>query len=266
MKIIDCHTHVYPDKIAAAASAAIGEFYGLPMTYDGSVAELRKNCKENNISACLICSVATSPAQVNSVNRFISETAKTSGGLFFALGTLHPDMTREEIIAELDKFPEYELKGVKLHPDFQKFEADTANAIYDEVQNRKLKLLIHAGDERYSFSEPFRIEKIAKQFPLTDIIAAHFGGWSVWERFEDSVEKLAEYKNVYIDTSSSLYELAPDKAEKIIHTFGAERVLFGTDYPMWETGLELERFFALDLTRHEQSLILAGNAERLFFN
>ena len=75
---------------------------------------------------------------------------------------------------------------------------------------------------------------------------------------------MASYKNFYVDTSSSLYALSPERATEIIRTYGKERVLFATDYPMWRFDEELARFDALALTEEERAYICYKNAERLF--
>lgn len=69
--------------------------------------------------------------------------------------------------------------------------------------------------------------------------------------------------NVYFDTSSTLAFLSEEDAKKIIDALGAERFLFGTDYPMWAPLGELKRFMRLCLTERERELILAKNAENL---
>ena len=66
-----------------------------------------------------------------------------------------------------------------------------------------------------------------------------------------------------VDTSSSFYWLKPERALEIIRAFGADRVLFGTDYPMWNPAEELERFHRLLLTDEEEEKILCLNAGTL---
>ena len=46
--------------------------------------------------------------------------------------------------------------------------------------------------------------------------------------------------------------------------YGADRVLFGTDYPMWDPSEELARFNAIPLTEEERERVLWKNADRLF--
>ena len=69
---------------------------------------------------------------------------------------------------------------------------------------------------------------------------------------------------MYTDCSSSLSFLTPEEARESIAHFGPERVMFGTDFPMWPVEEELARFFALGLTREENAQILYGTFGALF--
>ena len=93
------------------------------------------------------------------------------------------------------------------------------------------------------------------------MVGAHFGGWSVWE---EAAEKLASLPNLYVDCSSSLPYIGSETAKKLVHIYGADKVLFGTDYPMWSPSEELENFFKIGLTEEENKMIFADNARRVF--
>jgi len=261
MRIIDSHVHIYPEKIAARASAGIGEFYSMPVKYDGTVTRLREICERNNISKCVACSVATVSEQVVSINNFLAESVAQSGGFIAGLCALHPDMSEVEIESELLRIKALGLIGIKIHPDFQRFRVDGARAykIYDSARG-KFPILIHAGDKRFGFSQPAKLAKVMRDFPDLTIIAAHFGGWSEW----GDVKCLAGFDNLYVDTSSSLYELIPETANKLINMFGGERVLFGTDYPMWDADGELKFIERLKLPERVREFILYKNAERVY--
>ncbi|MBE6655837.1 MAG: amidohydrolase [Ruminococcaceae bacterium] len=260
MKRIDCHCHIYPEAIAARAVAGTGKFYDLPLVYGGTLSDLISVHDGVKISGGVIFSVATTPRQAESINRFIAETAAESGGRFIGLGTVHPDS--ETIEEDIENIIALGLRGVKLHPDIQKFRVDAPKClkIYELCEGR-LPVLLHAGDHRYDFSNPRRLSSVLSVFPSLTVIGAHFGGWSVWE---EAVALLTSYKNFYVDTSSSLYALSPERATEIIRAYGKERVLFATDYPMWRMDEELARFDSLALTEEEKACILYKNAERLF--
>lgn len=260
-KIIDAHCHIYPDKIAAKAAKATCDFYeGLGSTLDGTVSTLLKEAEIAGISHCLVQSVATTPKQVSSINNFIATAVAESNGKFTGLGTLHPDS--EDIKRDADEIISLGLKGVKLHPDIQRFKIDDYRMlkIYELCEGR-LPLLIHTGDRRYDFSNPNRMMPILDIYKNLTVIGAHFGGWSVWE---DATKKLSKYKNFYVDCSSSLYALTPEKAKELILSYGTDRVLFGTDYPMWTPKDEIARFMQIDLTTKERKDILYNNAAKMF--
>lgn len=261
MEIIDAHAHIYPDKIAEKASIAIGEFYDLHMCYKGDVKTLLEEGKNAGVSRFLVHSVATTPHQVHSINEFLYSELNAHKE-FIGFIALHPALSEEEVINEINWGIERGFKGIKLHPDFQKFNIDDpiAYKIYKAAEG-KLAILFHTGDFRYDFSTQERLVKVANEFPNLTIIASHFGGWSVWDK-SDTYKKL-KYDNVYFDTSSSLAFLEPKRVVEIIKMFGADHFFFGTDYPMWDAKSELELFNSLDLTLEEKELILGKNFKRL---
>ncbi len=263
MKIFDAHAHIYPEKIAQKAVLSIGRFYGIPMTGGlGTPEDLISSGSKIGVSQYLIHSTATKPEQVRAINNYIIAECRAHPDLFTGFGTLHPDMENPD--AEAAFIISQGLKGVKLHPDFQKFAINDPKAgrLY-AVCEGKLPILFHAGDKRYHYSNPSQIAEVALKWPGLTIIAAHFGGYSEWE---EASEKLFELPNVCFDTSSSLAFLGPKRATEMIHTAGAHKFMFGSDYPMWNHNEELKRFLALDLTPQEQESILSGNMERLICN
>ena len=49
----------------------------------------------------------------------------------------------------------------------------------------------------------------------------------------------------------------------MIHAYGADKVLWATDFPMWESVSEMNMFNKIDLTEEERNLILYENAAKL---
>ncbi len=258
--IIDAHCHIYPDAIASRAVAGIGSFYGMPLLYDGTESTLRRAHDGAGVTHAVIFSVATKPAQTAGINRFIAEQVRLSKGRYVGLGTVHPDS--ETLKEDIESILSLGLRGVKLHPDIQGFKIDDYRClkIYELCEGR-LPVLLHCGDHRFDYSNPNRLRPILEIFTELDVIGAHLGGWSVWEEAEDM---LTGFPNFSVDTSSSFYALAPEKALEIIRRFGADRVMFATDYPMWRIEGELDYLDALALTEEEREAILYKNAARRF--
>ena len=256
-RIIDAHCHIYPQKIAAKAVTAIGNFYDIQMAEDGTANSLVKEGTAIGVEKYVVHSTATTVHQVRAINEYIYGEMQLHPE-FIGFMTLHNEMTDEAIEEEVALALSRGMKGVKLHPDFQKFNIDDAENLY-RVTAGRLPVLLHMGDKRYDFSAPERLRKMAEKYPEQIFIGAHFGGYSVW----DKVECLKDLPNVYFDTSSSLFALDRNRAADLIHRFGHKRYFFGTDFPMWRHDEELRRFLALPLTEEEREDILYNNAAKL---
>lgn len=258
-KIIDTHAHVYPDKIASKAVQAVGNFYNIEMNKNGSISCLIETGKEAGVSKYVIHSLATTTHQVQSINNFILSSAKEND-CFIPFMTFHPDMSEKEMEEERDRVLPLGVKGVKLHPDFQKFYVDDENVykIY-RVCEGKLPILFHAGDYRYEYSAPARIAKIAKLFPDLTVISAHFGGYHRWSE----VGVYQGLDNVYFDTSSSFFMISYDEAKEIIDRLGVDKFMFGTDYPMWQAKDEVQHILNMNLSDEDNEKIFYKNAERV---
>lgn len=261
MPIIDAHCHIYPDRIAEKATHATDRFYDTLVSYaDGKVSTMLENGRKAGITHYVVQSVATTPAQVSSINRFIAKEVAENGDCMTGLGTLHPDSpTLKEDFEELLSLG---LRGVKLHPDIQRFKIDDFRClkIYELCEGR-LPILMHTGDSRYDFSNPNRLLPIMQIFTRLVVIGAHFGGWSVWD---DVMASLKNLPNLYVDTSSTFPFVDDEKARALFAHFGADRILFGTDYPMWPPEAELAQIDKLVSDPSDKEKVLWRNAARLF--
>lgn len=264
--IIDAHAHIFPDKIAEKAAAGIGGFYeGFTVEGSGTLGELLEKGAEAGVDRFIVQSVASVPAQVEPINNFISESVRKYPAQLIGFGAMHPEY--HDISGEIERIISLGLRGIKLHSDFQDFSIDDERAfpIYEVAQGR-LPILFHTGDPRSDRSSPERLLNVVKRFPKLTVIGAHFAGWSMWEK---STKLFREYLEnnpdspVYTDCSSSLYAMTPEHAAALIREFGVRRVMWGTDYPMWNAKEELARFAKLPLTESEKSLVLGENALKL---
>jgi predicted TIM-barrel fold metal-dependent hydrolase len=230
------------------------------MSLDGTLDTLVKESETAGIVRMLIHSVATKPAQVGSINSFIESCVSVYPDIFTGYGTLHPESS--DIKGDVERLIEMGLKGVKLHPDIQGFKLDDYRClkIYELCEKRDLPVLLHTGDSRYDLSNPNRLLPLLKIYEGLVFIGAHFGGYSVWER---AMESCTGIDNLYVDCSSTMFAVSDERTVELIRAYGADRVFFGTDYPMWRPKDELEHFLRLPLTEEERELILYKNAERV---
>ena len=140
-------------------------------------------------------------------------------------------------------------------------------------------VLTHAGMDvgfpgKVNCSPKMVLHAVEQVGPVT-LVLAHMGGWRNW----DEVEQLLPQTSVMLDTSFSLGSMTPlgdgyygpadlrlldnDTFLRMVCTFGAERILFGTDSPWGGQRESLELLRALPLTPQEQGALLGGNAQRL---
>lgn len=260
MEIINAHAHIYPEKIAAKATDTIGVFYDIEMKMPAGTAErLIEDGSKNGITGYVVHSVATTAHQVRSINEFILREVEAHSE-FIGFITLHPDLTEEEMVAEVEWALANNMRGIKLHPDFQRFNIDdeSVEKIY-RAAGDKLPILFHIGDDRYDYSKPYRLVNIAKKYPNVKFIAAHFGGYRCW----DDAPLYEGLDNVYFDTCSSLPFIDPKKARELIDLHGADKFFFATDFPMWDAKGELERFNKIPLTDEEREMIFSKNIKKL---
>lgn len=275
--IIDIHTHTFPDKIAAAALAKMQENCHSQAFTDGTVGGLKTSMKTGGIDLSVVLPVATNPLKVSSINDLSIQLTQKEDLLYF--GCIHPDTP--DWHAELGRIAAAGLKGIKIHPFFQNTDIDDIRylRILERAGELGLIVLMHAGDD-IGFPgqvrcNPAMTKNALDQVGPVQMILAHMGGWRNW----DQVLSLLADTEVYLDTAFSLGRIAPlddgyYKEEELpmlddqtfcemVRTFGAHRILFGTDSPWTDQKECLEHFCALPLTEGEKKAILGENAQKL---
>lgn len=257
--IIDIHAHIFPDRLADTAVGGIGHFYDKKLLCDGTAETLLAIGKRAGISKFAVHSAATSAHQVKRINNFLISQAGQHSDEFIGFMTLHPDF--KDIQSEIDRCIDAGAKGIKLHPDFQKFCIDDMRAysIYEAAADR-IPILFHMGDTRFEYSRPKRLLKIISDFPKLEIIGAHFGGWSEW----DSGAEILSKTNIFVDCSSAHQWMTPKHFKSLLDVFGYDRVLFGSDYPMWNPEKEVEFINSLSLSSQQYEKLMYKNAAQIF--
>lgn len=261
MPVVDAHAHIYPEKIAAKAVNAIGNFYGVTMAAPGTAEALLKCTSCSDITHFIVHSVATSAKAVPTINNFIAEQARIHPE-FIGFMTMHHEFDNME--AEVNRAIELGLRGVKIHPDTQMVNMDDPRLmqLYEIIEG-KLPIVIHSGDYRYDYSSPHRLLRVLEAFPDLVVDAAHFGCWSQYEIGYDVLHtKAAQRGNVFLDESSSLGFLGPRRARELTHMWGCDCIMFGSDYPMWDPVAEYEQFSSAGFTERELDDLCWHNAER----
>ncbi|MDD5347414.1 MAG: amidohydrolase family protein [Candidatus Omnitrophica bacterium] len=257
--IIDIHTHAWPDKVSGKARENLESHYTVTLVGDPTVKTLLSYMDKNRIDYSCICAVASRPEQVVSINNWLFSIDDPRLKVFAAL---HPAFGgwKEEIKRIRDK-----TFGIKLQPSFQEFYVDDEAVfpLYEELQKQGLYVLFHSGDELAPElvvrATPQRLRKVRDRFPGLTMIAAHFGGFRFWE----DVKKYLLGRDIYFDTSA-FFGYVPDKeAKELILGHRADRILFGTDFPIINQKKDLDYLDKLGLDKGLKEMILSANARRL---
>ena len=262
-KIIDTHTHVYPEVISKKATENLGNFYNFNVYGDGTLSDLKENARECGVDGFFLLCVATNPKQVQKVNDTLAENVRLSrqeGFEVAGFAGIHQDY--ENIPEEVERCISLGLNGIKIHPDIQEVDIDDQRlfSLYECCEGR-FPVFFHMGDDRekYRFSEPKKLAKILDRFPKLEVIAAHFGGYKAWN---EAKEYLYGRDNVWYDTSSALWAMTPEKAKELIGLCAEDKVMFGSDYPVMTIPQYLDLFMKIDLTEKQRCDILYNNCKR----
>ena len=260
MMIADVHAHIFPDMLAEKATHSIAAFYGAhDIDRPASLSRLLQEHRAANIACGVVCNSATSPAQVHHINDFLAEAIRKAPQ-YIGFGSVYPGMPGVE--EELDRMLELGLRGVKIHPDFQKLAIDDPAGVdtYRAIAKRGLPVLFHMGDARSDLSSPERLLNLLRQVPDLRPIAAHFGGWQTWQHaYEHPLPDPVVY-----DTSSTTPLVDREFILRMLDRYGEDRMLFGTDFPMWKPAQMVAQFHALGLGRDTEEKIFYGNFARYF--
>lgn len=270
--IIDAHTHIYPQKIAAKAIAKLEARSGVPAQVNGLKDGLCASMKEAGIDYSLLLPVATSAKQVDVINEEAARTnAQAEENRLFSFAGIHPETENYKEV--LRRVKALGLKGIKLHPDYQDafFNDIRYKRIVQEATELGLYMIVHAGEDiglpDPIHCRPEHVLDVVKDTQSDKIILAHMGGWRLWEEVK---EKLIEAP-VYFDSSFSQDYisgvsglLSREEFVAMVRRIGANRILFGTDSPWSGQKDGVEWIKQTALTQEEKEQIFHKNFERLF--
>jgi predicted TIM-barrel fold metal-dependent hydrolase len=257
--IIDAHMHVWPDHIADAMQSQRPS--GMPLLYDGKVSGLLRTMDEAGIDKGLALGVGIKASVVARTNEFIGTVPRDR---LVPMGTVHPELPVEENLRHLK---DNGIVGVKLHPLFQALSLSDPRVrdILAALAEEGMPVISHVGSggdaEANERGNPAALRKLADDLPDLNLIACHYGGY---HRLDEAEEQVVGSR-VTLETSwpPTLAELDTERLVAIIRRHGADRVVFGSDWPMADPGAEIAAIRALGLTTDEENAILGGNLARI---
>ena len=260
--VMDFHTHILTDDLAPKAREVLIKDAGNAYTHctDMTKGGLLAYMDAHGIDKSVVLPIVTKQHQTVTINEWARSICDDR---ITAFGSIFPHTN--DYKRDIDLVCSLGLKGIKLHPEYQYFDVDDEHMmpIYEYALKKGLMIVWHAGYDPIGTppyrSNPAMFAYVADRMQGGVLVAAHLGGQSQWE---DVLRNLVG-KNIYLDTSMASKFCPRELFEQIVKAHGADNVLFASDSPWSEAGVEVERLKSYDFTDEEKEMIFHGNAERL---
>ena len=270
-KIIDAHIHL--SERGDDALVRFAKMNGLRYTMD----ELLGTMREHKIVRGLLLSP---PLQGSTPlpNEEVISLCGRSDGMLAPVITVEPAAKEVKAAVGLAEKNRKQVKAFKIRLGYVKAPAEDPvfNRLYDYAESEGVPVLFHTGDTAFStgdlvLSHPLTLDRLANKREKLTMVLCHFG--NPW--FDDVAELIYKHPNVYADisgliTPSHAYAdkfaswLARKISEAIYYAGGAEKVIFGTDYPVTTHKEALALVSRLEIEEVDKEKILWRNAERVF--
>ncbi len=165
-------------------------------------------------------------------------------------------------------------RGIVLLPGQHGFYGNDRHVwpIYEMAQSFQLPILSQTGDAgplppggRGHWGRPRYFGEVAVSFPKLRLILGHLG-----KGYESEIAVLTRrYPNVYTETSMRLSGLdeagkwTPAEAVTWFRLIGIDRILLGSNWPLFDPQQDIDTVRKLPLTAEERRKILGENAKRV---
>ena len=211
-------------------------------------------------------------------NEAILKLCRKSRSRLSPVLTVEPSVKETNAAIKLAEEYRKEVKAFKIRLGYVKASAQSSvfGKLYDYAESEGLPVLFHTGDTATStgsllHSHPLMLDALANAREELVIVLCHFG--NPW--FEDVAELIYKHPNIYADisgltTGGSRYAerytdwLAQKISGAIYFAGGAEKVIFGTDYPVTTYRDALTLVERMKVDRRDKEMILRKNAKRVF--
>jgi predicted TIM-barrel fold metal-dependent hydrolase len=277
--IIDIHTHLFPEKFRNNREAyfsdepAFQKLYQSPKSRLIGAKEMLASMDAGRVDTSVIFGFPWKKEGLfKRHNDYISEVVSRYPDRFIGLGCFDPfsDGAAEETQRCLQ---EGGLSGIGELAFYQNGIERASLARLEPVmeicRDRNLPVLIHTNEpvgHQYPGKTPntlAQIYQLIDTFPQNNIILAHWGGGLFF--FSLLKKEVKQRLNrVYFDTAASPYLYDPSVYRLAIELVGAEKILFGSDFPLLPPATYFEEMKAAGLSKEEMGQICGLNAAKLF--
>jgi len=275
--IIDFHSHVFPPQIKKNRSKYIERDPCFAILYSDSKVkiatadELIASMDKAGVDISVIANIGwTTHELCVETNDYIIESVSRYPQRLVGFCAVQPN-SPQAAVAEIERCAQAGIRGVgEMRPDIQLFDPSdevVMAPLVEVLKKHQLILLTHAS-EPVGHDYPGKggitpdiLYPFIASFPDLTIVCAHWGGGLPFYALMPEVKQAMS--NVYFDTAASPFLYTPEVYNQVIQLVGADKILFGSDYPLLAQRRLLEEIKELDLPEEIKELILSGNAQRL---
>ncbi|HPU41745.1 MAG TPA: amidohydrolase family protein [Acetivibrio clariflavus] len=276
--VVDGHVHTFSSyEVAHKIMTAFNKVYNIEFTNPGTGAidEVLQNMQDIGIDFTVTANFA--PAKIIHKNNTWSIEMARQYKKIVPLVSFHPDM-EEPMDKLMEEYVSGGAKGIKFHPMAQGFLPydERLEIIYRMCEEVSFPVVFHCGrvsNARINnYADIENIVPVIKKYRKIPFILTHMADGNIGDVF-----KIADmYENVYFDTSIIITGYPPllevnepswpdnEVVEYVIKKIGADRVVFGSDFPWGSPKHDLARFMEMKLSDTEKSMILGENAIKIF--
>ena len=275
--IIDFHTHVFPPQIKKNRGKYINSDPCFAILYSEKNAklatadELIASMDKAGVDISVIVNIGwTTHELCVETNDYILESIARYPQRLIGFCTVQPH-SYEAAITEIERCAQEGIWGVgEIRPDIQLFDLrdeEVMEPLIKVIREHKLILLTHASEpvgHNYPGKgaiTPDTLYPFITSYPDLTIVCAHWGGGLPFYALMPEVKQAMN--NVFFDTAASPFLYSPQIYNQVIQLVGAEKILFGSDYPLLAQSRLLEEIKSLNLPEETRGLILSGNAQKL---
>lgn len=193
-------------------------------------------------------------------NDLVVQAAEESAGRLLPLCRVDP-WEGADAVAELRRAVEQGARGLFLHPSEEHFRANDVRVrpLVEAAAGLAVPVVVAAG--YHLFAEPLQLGALAAWIPDTPVVLTNGGQFNISGLAQFDAELALGNANVHVQTSGMYRE---DFLERVVATFGPERLLFASAAPVFSMAYERRRVDAAHFSEAERELILSGNARRVF--
>jgi uncharacterized protein len=272
--IIDSHVHILPLSMRDARErlAELDPWFGVCHGGARSIVtadELLATMDASGIdrSVCFGWPFAD-PAHCAEVNDHLIDVQRAHSDRLTCFATVSP--ARPGAVDELRRCAGEGLRGTgELNADAQGFDLDAAaiDLVAAACVELDVPMVLHCSEPvghdypGKGTATPGLLAGFALRHPALRLVCAHLGGGLPFYAHMPEIAELC--RRLWFDTAAGPYLYTPAAYRAVADLCGADRLLFGSDYPLLPQHRYIDAFAQAEFSAAERALVMGGNAAAL---